>query len=311
MDMSSATNNEPAYPAQFVRKLYGRMLRMRRFTEQVRLLRNEGDLPGMGSLPPGLSIGQEAIIAGVCTALRPDDYLTPTAGEEPAFALAKGGDAKLVLAELAGKATGYCKGKSGAVQLADFAIGLLGAAGSSGLPVAVGAALSARYRGTDQVTAACFAAATASHASFHEALILATTYHLPVVFVCEHRQTTPANQPTPPDHQAVRVSGRAAAYGLPTAAVDGCDALAVYAATAEAVERARQGSGPTLLEATSNQAGDPLQRVLATIDLYGMASESQLSELDDAIAEDIEEAVEFARRSPDPRLEALYANTWI
>ena len=227
------------------------MLRIRRFEEQVGKLFAQGQLPGFVHL----YIGEEAVGAGVCAALRDDDYIIST-HRGHGHVIAKGGDFDRMMAELFGKATGYCKGKGGSMHIADFSIGMLGACGivGGGIPVAVGAGLSAKTRGTDQVSVTFFGDGAANEGSFHESLNLASVLKLPVLFVCENNQYgefTPADKAMNIKDVAIRAAG----YGIPGVIVDGTDALAVHEAAQEAVARARRGEGPTLIEAKTHRKG--------------------------------------------------------
>lgn len=314
--------------------LYTRIMRIRRFEEQVGRLFAQGQLPGFVHL----YIGEEAVGAGVCAALRDDDYIVST-HRGHGHVIAKGGDFDRMMAELFGKTTGYCKGKGGSMHIADFSIGMLGACGivGGGIPVAVGAGLSAWYRQTDQVAVSFFGDGAANEGSFHESLNLASTMRLPVIFVCENNQYgefTPA-------HRAMNIrdiADRAAGYGIPGVIVDGTDAVAMYSAADEAVQRARAGHGPTLIEAKTHRRGghaegeaaflagqeyrmpdelaameasDPLIKLHRVIVERGAIPDEQLEELDQTITQAVLAAVEFARASPEPTLESLYEDTWV
>jgi len=314
--------------------IYTRMLRIRRFEEQVGILFAQGQLPGFVHL----YIGEEAIAAGVCAALRDDDYIVST-HRGHGHVIAKGGDFNRMMAELFGKATGYCKGKGGSMHIADFSIGMLGACGivGGGIPLAVGAGLSAAYRGTDQVAVSFFGDGASNEGSFHESLNLAAVMKLPVIFVCENNrygEFTPMEKVTAVRDIAVRATG----YGIPGVIVDGTDALAVYDAAAAAVARARNGEGPTLIEAKTHRRGghaegekaflaggvyrsqeelaeaqlkDPLLIMHRRMVAMHLIAPDVLEELDHRITQAVAEAVAFARRSPDPEPEAIYEDTWI
>jgi len=314
--------------------IYTRMLRIRRFEEQVGVLFAQGQLPGFVHL----YIGEEAIAAGVCAALRDDDYIVST-HRGHGHVIAKGGDFNRMMAELFGKATGYCKGKGGSMHIADFSIGMLGACGivGGGIPLAVGAGLSAAYRGTDQVAVSFFGDGASNEGSFHESLNLAAVMKLPVIFVCENNrygEFTPMEKVT-----AVRdIAVRATAYSIPGVIVDGSDALAVYDAAAAAVARARNGEGPTLIEAKTHRRGghaegekaflaggvyrsqdelaeaqlkDPLLIMHRRMAAMHLIAPNVLEELDHRITQAVADAVAFARHSPDPDPEAIYEDTWI
>lgn len=314
--------------------IYTRMLRIRRFEEQVGLLFSQGQLPGFVHL----YIGEEAIAAGVCAALRDDDYIVST-HRGHGHVIAKGGDFNRMMAELFGKSTGYCKGKGGSMHIADFSIGMLGACGivGGGIPIAVGAGLSAQYRGSDQVAVTFFGDGAANEGSFHESLNLAAVMKLPVLFVCENNrygEFTPMERVTSVRDIALRATG----YGVPGVIVDGTDALQVYEAASAAVARARRGDGPTLIEAKTHRTGghaegekaflaggvyrspeelaeaqakDPLRILRDRMIQMHIASADALEMLDRQISQAVVEAVAFARQSPDPSLEAVYQDSWV
>ncbi|MBI1298879.1 pyruvate dehydrogenase (acetyl-transferring) E1 component subunit alpha [bacterium] len=313
--------------------IYTRMLRIRRFEEQVGKLFAQGQLPGFVHL----YIGEEAVGAGVCAALRDDDYIIST-HRGHGHVIAKGGDFDRMMAELFGKATGYCKGKGGSMHIADFSIGMLGACGivGGGIPVAVGAGLSAKTRGTDQVSVTFFGDGAANEGSFHESINLASVLKLPVLFVCENNQYgefTPADKAMNIKDVAIRAAG----YGIPGVIVDGTDALAVYEAAQEAVARARRGEGPTLIEAKTHRKGghaegeeaflggqqyrseaekldaqrkDPIFRLHEVIVERQLIALEQLETLDESIVSEVNAAVEFARNSPDPDVESIFEDMW-
>ena len=309
--------------------MYRKMVEIRVFEEETSQLFRTGELPGFLHA----YIGQEAVPVGVCANLRDDDYITSTHrghGE----VIAKGARLDRMAAELFGKETGYCRGKGGSMHIADFSIGILGANGivGAGLPIANGAGLSAKLRGTDQVTVCFFGDGASNQGAFHEALNLASIWDLPVIFVCvnnQYAQSTPQWQ-----HQRVRdISVRAQAYAIPGVTVDGNDVLAVYEAAREAVARARAGLGPTLLEAKTyrwlgHHTGDPgvyrpaeevaEWRKRCPIERYrnyllerGILTPEKIEEIHSEVQRAMAEALEFARRSPSPRpeeaLEDIYA----
>jgi TPP-dependent pyruvate/acetoin dehydrogenase alpha subunit len=321
-------------PDAIVNDIYQRILRIRRFEEEVGRLFKQGQLPGFVHL----YIGEEAIGAGVCAALRDDDYIIST-HRGHGHVIAKGGDPRRMMAELFGKATGYCKGKGGSMHIADFSIGMLGACGTvgGGIPIAVGAGLSAKYRKSDQVSVCFFGDGASNEGSFHEALNLASALRLPVIFVCENNQYGEFT----PSIRAMNISDiavRAAGYGIPGVIADGTNALEMYEVATEAVRRARSGQGPTLIEAKTHRRGghaegeeaflagqqyrlpeevaegqkkDPLTILHTYVLERGIASAHDLETLDDSITRSIVEAVEFARSSPEPVVESIYEDTWV
>ncbi|MDH5441859.1 MAG: thiamine pyrophosphate-dependent dehydrogenase E1 component subunit alpha, partial [Candidatus Bathyarchaeota archaeon] len=220
------------------------MLEIRRFEEKV------WDLFGRNLIPGTLHlyIGEEATAVGVCVNLRVDDYITST-HRGHGHCIAKEARLEPMMAELLGKKTGYCKGKGGSMHVADASVGILGATAvvGSGIPIAVGAGLSCKMRKTDQVVACFFGDGASNNGTFHESLNMAAIWKLPIVFVCENNlyaMGTRISNVTAIDN----IAQRAIAYGMPGVTVDGNDAVAVFQAARGAVERARKGEGPTLLE---------------------------------------------------------------
>jgi pyruvate dehydrogenase E1 component alpha subunit len=233
-----------ASDAALIVAMYERMLVIRQFEEQAIALFERGHI--RGNVHP--CIGQEAVSVGVCANLRWDDYMTST-HRGHGNCLAKGADPKRMMAELLGRKTGYCKGKGGSMHIADFDGGNLGANGivGGGFPIATGAGIGIQNRGTDQVVVCFFGDGAANQGTFHESLNLAALWKLPVLYVCENNQyalSTPLRESV----GLPELSERARGYGIPGARVDGNDVLAVHAAAAEAVRRARAGEGPTLLD---------------------------------------------------------------
>ena len=233
----------PIEPAQMI-ELYRMMVRIRTFEATVlELFRT-----GRGPRHSHLSIGQEAVAAGVCLALRRDDYVTSTHRGHHHL-IAKGGEYGPAMAEIAGKVTGYCGGKGGTMHIADLNLGMLGAISivAGGIPIAVGAAISAQLRGTDQVAVCFFGEGGSAQGNFNEGLNMAAVWKLPVIFVCENNQYIESSR-----FEKVTagpgIYQRAAGYGIPGVTTDGNDVVEVYEATRAAVERARAGEGPTLLE---------------------------------------------------------------
>jgi TPP-dependent pyruvate/acetoin dehydrogenase alpha subunit len=238
--------------------LYERMLTIRRFEEQAIALFERGQI--RGNVHP--CIGQEAVSVGVCANLRRDDYMTST-HRGHGNCLAKGADPRLMMAELLGRKTGYCKGKGGSMHIADFDGGNLGANGivGGGFPIATGAGIGIQNRGTDQVAVCFFGDGAANQGTFHESLNLAALWKLPVLYVCENNQYA-LSTPLRESAGLPELSERARGYGIPGIRVDGNDVLAVYAAAGEAVRRARAGEGPTLLDCLTYRffghfTGDP------------------------------------------------------
>ena len=225
-------------------EMYRQMLTIRLFEEKVFELYGQNLVPGTIHL----YAGEEAVAVGVCTNLRRDDYITST-HRGHGHCIAKGARLDKTMAEILGRKTGYCKGKGGSMHIADFSIGMLGATAvvGAGIPIATGAGLSIKLRGTDQVVACFFGDGASNQGTFHEGVNLAAIWGLPVVFVCENNlyaMGTKQSRVMLVDN----IADRAVAYGIPGVVVDGNDVLTVYEATREAVARARRGEGSTLLE---------------------------------------------------------------
>jgi pyruvate dehydrogenase E1 component alpha subunit len=223
---------------------YRTMITIRQFETMAGELFAEGKIPGFIHL----SIGQEASSVGVCSCLRADDYLTTT-HRGHGHMIAKGADLKKMVAELFGKKTGYCKGKGGSMHIADFSIGILGANGvvAGGLPIIAGAGFSIKMRKTDQVAVCFFGDGASNRGPVHEVMNLAAVWKLPIIFVIENNQfasTTPLHAACSIDDICIRAAG----YNMPGIAVDGNDVLRVREVALQAVQRARRGEGPTLIE---------------------------------------------------------------
>ena len=224
--------------------LHRRMVRIRVFEEEAGQLMETGRIPGALHL----YVGQEAVAAGVMVTLRDDDQITST-HRGHGHLVAKGGAFDAMYAELFGRVTGANKGRGGSMHICDLSIGMLGANGivGGGAPIAVGAAFANQYLGTDRVAACFFGDGASNEGTIHEAANLAALWRLPVLFVCENNGygefTSQAR------HQPIAdVADRAAGWGMPGVVVDGMDAVAVWESATEAVDRARRGEGPTLLE---------------------------------------------------------------
>jgi pyruvate dehydrogenase E1 component alpha subunit len=226
-------------------RLYGTMCRIRAFEREAASAHHEGLIPGVVHL----SIGQEAVAAGVCAALRPDDYVTST-HRGHGHCLAKGADAIAMMAELMGRAGGICGGKGGSMHVADFAAGVLGANGvvAGGIGIAVGAAQAARLLGRDAVVVCFFGDGAVNRGPFLEGLNWAALHRLPVLFVCEDNDFAAFSRPLATTAGA-GAAARAEAIGVRAVAVDGNDALAVAELARTLVARCRGGDGPAFLHA--------------------------------------------------------------
>jgi TPP-dependent pyruvate/acetoin dehydrogenase alpha subunit len=234
---SRKEENTMAPKGEDLRGMLRTMIIIREFELKVAELFAAGKLPGSVHS----YVGQEAIATGICTVLREDDYLTST-HRGHGHLIAKGGDLKSMMAELYGKRTGYCKGKGGSMHIADLGLGILGANGivGGGINIAVGAALSAQYRGTDQVAVCFFGDGAANQSTFHEGINLASIWDLPVVFVCENNMYG-VSMSQKHSMKVTDIADRAKAYAIPGVALDGNDVIAVREAAREAVQRAGRG----------------------------------------------------------------------
>ncbi|CAN5560969.1 alpha-ketoacid dehydrogenase subunit alpha/beta [soil metagenome] len=229
---------------ELTRNLYTTAFTIRRFEEAVRNLLQMGKLDGIAHL----SIGHEAVATGVCAALRPDDTISST-HRGHGHLIAKGGDLERMFAELFGRETGYCHGRGGSMHIADLDLGILGANGivGGGIPLAMGAAFAHQRQHTDRVSVAFFGDGGVNQGAFHESLNLAAVWQLPAIFLCENNGYA-ASVPQAKHQRNPVIADRAIGYGMPGVTVDGNDVFAVYDAAREAVERARSGGGPTLIE---------------------------------------------------------------
>ena len=312
-----------------LKDMYQIMLRIRAFEERVHKEFGAGHISGFVHL----YAGEEATATGACTNLRPDDYITST-HRGHGHLIAKGGRTDLMMAELYGKKSGYNKGKGGSMHIADVDIGILGANGivGAGIPIAGGAALSAKMRGTDQVTI-CFLGDGATNTTrFHEGVNLAACWNLPVVYIIENNMYAESTRICD-TCRLVNVADRAAAYGIPGKTVDGNDVLAVHEAVGEAVARARKGDGPTLIECKTWRwhghfegdmqtyksqeeiaewmKKDPIPRFRKKLVEMGILTEKGADRIEQEILKELDEAVKFANKSPLPEpeeaLEDVYA----
>ena len=310
--------------------MYHRMWLIRYFDEGARAL-------FMANLLRGTThtyIGQEGVAVGACAALRRDDTITST-HRGHGHCLAKGGDPRRMMAELLGRATGYCKGKGGSMHIADFDLGILGANGivGGGMGIATGAAYSADVRGSGQVTICFFGDGASNQGILMEAGNMAALWKLPIIYLCEQNQYAEFS-PSRPFIAAERLELKAQAFGMPAVVVDGNDVLAVYEATRRAVEQARAGGGPTFLVAQTyriegHTVGDPLSYVPKDetalwksaerdpISRFGRLlvagfslSEADLETLRLKARADIDDAVAFGKGSPEPEMAALWEDVY-
>ncbi len=306
---------------------YRRMNRIRIFEEETIRLFNEGKIPGVCHA----SIGQEAAIVGACMALRDDDYITGT-HRSHGHPIGKGAKLNALMAELMGKETGICKGRGGSMHLADNSVGIVGESAivGGGIPVATGCGLSAIVRGTDQVGLTFFGDGASNQGTFHESINMAAVWKLPVIFFCENNHyalTTPVIK----SHGQPDIAKRADGYGIPGVIVDGQDVTAVYETTQAAVDRARCGEGPRLIEAKTyrfdehsvglNDKGSPYRTSEEVEDykknrdplvlykkllLENGVHKDELSTIELEVTEAVQEAIRFGEDSPLPNPGDVY-----
>lgn len=299
--------------------IYNKMNEIRDFEETAWTLFTENKLRGSVHL----YTGEEAVAASVCAQLTDEDYIAST-HRGHGHCIAKGAELDRALAELMGKATGYCKGRSGSMHIADFSKGNLGANAivGGGIPIATGGALAIKMQGRQNVSVAFFGDGASNQGTFHESINMAAVWKLPCIYVVENNQfgmTVPTWQSTSVEN----IADRAAGYGIPGEVVDGNDVCAVYEAFARAKERALKGEGPTLLECKTyrwrghwtgdpepyrtreeveewKEKRDPIKLFRAYLTRHKLATRQELDDIEAAAAKKMEAAVEFAMNSPEP-----------
>ncbi len=309
--------------------MYQTMVTIRRFEEQSKREADAGKLRGMHS-----SVGQEAVPTGICAHLDEKDYVLGTHRSHH-HCIAKGLDLDQMMAELLGKSTGTGKGKGGTMHIADIERGMLGANGvvGSNIPVATGVALTAKVKGTNQVSVVFFGDGASSQGVLHESMNLASIWKLPVIFVCENNRYA---ESTPFEYSVAggSVSSRADGYGIPGVTVDGQSVLDIYEVGKEAVSRARSGGGPTLIEAQTYRymghfgADNPLgyrseeeQKFYMDRDCIvqarayildgSYANEEELDQIDSDCLEAVSKATKYANDSTFPEPDELTENVYV
>jgi TPP-dependent pyruvate/acetoin dehydrogenase alpha subunit len=300
--------------------MYRNIYATRQFEKQCIELYRQGMIRGY--LHPYL--GEEAVAAGVCAALKTDDYIV-SHHRGHGHCISKGADMKLMMAEITGKATGYCRGHGGSMHISSRKDNNLGANGivGAGIPIGCGAAMGIKVKGSNQVAVSFFGDGGANQGVFGESLNFSSVFDLPIIFILENNHYAVS---TPVEFSAgcCELSNVGPAYGVPGICVDGNDALAVYTETKRAVERARSGEGPTLIEANTYRHGghhvnDPGlymdQKVLAEWKkrdplhiMRGKLNKSKVQKIEKQVDDEIEAAVEFAKNSPEPSVEEFLAN---
>lgn len=310
---------------ELAKQFYTVMYRTRRFEEEVFEFYKRGLMPGLAHL----YLGEEAIATGACATLRDDDYIGST-HRGHGHLVARGADLNRMMAEILGKETGYSKGKGGSMHIMAMDKGILGANGIVGgeIPIATGAAYSAKYRGTDQVTLAFFGDSASNEGTFHESLNMAAAWDLPCVYIIENnlfgisvdiRRVTKEHE----------LSKRALGYGIPGVTIDGNDVFAVYETVKLAVERARRGEGPTLIECLTyrwqgHHVGDPgeyrdpqeltdwkAREPIGQLEKRGLLTQDEIDAIKAGVEEEIKAACKFAEESPYPDASEAYSDLFV
>jgi pyruvate dehydrogenase E1 component alpha subunit len=308
-------------PKEKLAEIYEKMVRIRKFEETASDLFAQGLIPGLIHL----YIGEEAVAVGVCSSLAQDDYVVST-HRGHGHCIAKGGNIRKMMAELLGKETGYSKGRGGSMHMIAPEIGVMGSSGivGAGIPIAAGLGLATDVKKTKRVVACFFGDGASNTGTFHEGLNLSAVWKLPVVFVCENNLYA-ISVPMKKSTSVENVADRAVAYGMPGIMVDGMDVIAVYKTAREAVQRARSGEGPSLIECKTYRfrghfEGDPkgggvyrsgeemvewqkkcpitmFQSKLVQSKIF---TKDEMEEIEQKCITEIREAAEFAKNSPYP-----------
>ena len=310
---------------ELAKQFYTVMYRTRRFEEEVFEFYKRGLMPGLAHL----YLGEEAIATGACATLREDDYIGST-HRGHGHLVARGADLNRMMAEILGKETGYSKGKGGSMHIMAMDKGILGANGIVGgeIPIATGAAYSAKLRGTDQVTLAFFGDSASNEGTFHESINMAAAWDLPCVYIIENNLfgISVDIRRVPREHQ---LSKRAEGYGIPGVTIDGNDVFTVYETVRTAVERARKGEGPTLIECLTyrwqgHHVGDPgeyrdpeelaewkAREPLGVLEGKGLLTEKEITQIKAGVDAEIAEACKFAEESPYPDPSEAYSDLFV
>ncbi len=308
--------------------IYESMFKIRKFEEATVKYYAQGKIPGFVHL----YIGEEAISTGVCAALKKDDYITST-HRGHGHLIAKGGDVNKMMAELFAKSTGYCKAKGGSMHICDLNLGIMGSNGivGAGLSIAAGVGVAAKMRDAGQVCVCFFGDGASNRGTFHESANMASSFKLPVIFVCENnfygisgcvRDTM----------NITDIAARSVSYGMPGIKVDGNNAIEVYNAAKSAVDLARSGGGPTLIEAVTWRhrghwegdpdnyrdsrecadwlAKDPIPRHAEYLVSKGIATKDEVKIIESKVISEIDNAVDFAKSSPFPEPKDLYTDVY-
>ncbi|MEH7544191.1 thiamine pyrophosphate-dependent dehydrogenase E1 component subunit alpha [Neobacillus vireti] len=328
--MRTLESKDVALTKEKAQWMYQKMLEIRKFEDRVHELFAQGILPGFVHL----YAGEEAVAVGVCAHLNDKDSITST-HRGHGHCIAKGCDLNGMMAEIYGKVTGLCKGKGGSMHIADLDKGMLGANGivGGGFPLVCGSALTAKYKKTDNISVCFFGDGAQNHGTFHEGINLAAIWKLPVVFVAENNgyaESTPFSYAS----SCKSIVDRAIGYNIPGIKVDGKDVLAVYQAAEEAVQRARRGEGPTLIECvtyrnyghfegdaqkykTEHEKTEHKQEKDAILLFRNhllneqLMAEKELISLEESVQEAVNQAVKFSEESPYPSPSELLTDVYV
>ena len=309
--------------------MYRRMQTIRRFEEEAADLFRKGQIYGVVHS----SVGQEAVPVGACAALTSDDYITST-HRGHGHILGKGAEPDRMMAELLGKATGYCKGKGGSMHVARMDLGILGANGivGGGIGIATGAAFTSQYTESGNVAVCFHGEGAIQQGVFHECANMAALWKLPVIYLCEYNhfaEFTHSRDTFPIQDLTLRT----VPYGFQGQEVDGNDVIAVYETVRDAVKKARDGGGPSLIVAvTYRMKGhwegdplnyrtnegveewakkDPIQRLRARLEDAGVFSEGDADRINDEVDQTIKDAVQFAVDSPVPNIDEVTTDVYL
>jgi len=308
--------------------MYTTMVRIRQFEDRVYLLFLQGEMPGTIHL----SQGQEAVAAGVCANLRREDLITST-HRPHGHAIAKGVPIRSLMAELFARKTGCCAAKGGSMHVGDMDAGMLPAIAIVGgsIPVATGLALACKMMRLDRVVVSFFGDGASNTGAFHEAVNMGAIWNLPVVYVCENNLYG-ASTHVSKVMKIKDIAERASSYGIPGKVVDGNNIFSVYEAAREAILRAREGKGPTLLECKTYRRGghsrsdacryrpreeekfwlakDPISRTKEKLIQMGILTSKKAKEIEEKVKKEIDQAIEYARKSPFPQPQDTLTNVF-
>ena len=309
--------------------MYQTMYKIRKFEKAVVNLFSQDLIRGAAHV----YLGEEAVASGACHALEKDDYIVST-HRGHGHCIAKGGKVDKMMAEILGKSTGYCKGKGGSMHIADLECGILGANGivGAGIPIATGAGMTSWIKKDNKVTLCFFGDGASNQGTFHESINMAAVFKLPVVFICENNQYAVFTS-TKKALSVKKVSDRSIAYDIPGYSIDGNDVIGVFNTVSEAVKRARKGNGPSIIECKTYRwfghflgdpenyrskeevenwkiKKDPIKIYKMKLIKEGEIEERELVSIENEIKEEIENAINFAKNSPEPGDKELWIDVY-